>query len=117
MQQCARFLGWCVLGVAVSCLSLCPQSASPGNAAPPKSTNKHLIDYLRYAEGFTPSVNMTLDNPEPTVFTGFYKVLVHLKAGKNEAVRTYYSHRMASGLSPRPFSISRSRHSSPISTV
>lgn len=90
MRQCARFFGSCVLGVAVSCLPLSAQSTSLGSAPPPKVDKQALVDYLRYAEGFTPSVNMTLDNPEPTIFAGFYKILVHLKSGKNEAVRTYY---------------------------
>lgn len=87
---CARLFAWCVLTLAASFLSLSAHSAPPANPAPPKIDKQALIDYLRYAEGFTPSVDITIDDPEPTIFDGFYKILVRLKAGKNGAVRTYY---------------------------
>jgi protein-disulfide isomerase len=90
MQSYGRFLALCAVALAVSALSLTAQIASPGKSAPPAIDKKSLSDYLRYAEGFTPSVNITIDDPQPTIFSGFYKVLVRLKAGKNEAVRTYY---------------------------
>ena len=31
-----------------------------------------------------------LDDPKPSAFPGFYQLTVHLKAGKNTAVRNYY---------------------------
>jgi protein-disulfide isomerase len=90
MQSFGRFLALCAVALAISALSLTAQIASPGKAAPPTIDKKSLGDYLRYAEGFTPSVNITIDDPQSTIFSGFYKVLVRLEAGKNEAVRTYY---------------------------
>jgi protein-disulfide isomerase len=90
MQSFGRFLGWCAVTAAISCVAIAAQIASPGKPVPPTINKTFLSDYLRYAEGFTPSVTIAADDPQPTIFTGFYKVLVHLKAGKNEAVRTYY---------------------------
>lgn len=95
MQVFARFLTGCVLSAAFSCASLCAQSSpseapAQHEAAPPKIDKPALIKYLRYAEGFTPSVTMTIDDPKPTIFKGFYEVLVRLTMNKNEAVRTYY---------------------------
>src|SRR5690348_5160050 len=68
-------------------------AASPESAethAPPKIDKPALMKYLRYAEGFTPTVEMSLDDPKPSAFPGFYELTLHLKAGKNEAVRNYY---------------------------
>ena len=64
------------------------ESAAP--RTPPKIDKPALIKYLRYAEGFTPTVEVVLDDPKPSAFPGFYQLTVHLKAGKNTAVRNYY---------------------------
>jgi protein-disulfide isomerase len=109
MQVLARFLTGCVLGATLLCASLLAQapaqrtqpvaqpvaqpltqSSTQPAIAPPKIDKPALIKYLRYAEGFTPTVAMTIDDPKPSIFSGFYEVLVRLKMNKNEAVRTYY---------------------------
>jgi protein-disulfide isomerase len=64
------------------------QSATPRTA--PKIDKPAVTRYLRYAEGFTPTVEIVVDDPKPSAFSGFYQLTVHLKAGKNEAVRNYY---------------------------
>src|SRR6185312_9505611 len=35
-------------------------------------------------------VNMTVGDPQPSVFPGLYEIEVTLKAGRNEVVKTYY---------------------------
>lgn len=77
-----------LLALAVSWLAAPSGSAAP--VAPPKIDKPALIKYLRYAEGFTPTVEISIDDPKPSVFPGFYDLTVHLKAGKNEALRSYY---------------------------
>jgi protein-disulfide isomerase len=65
---------------------------------PPKLNKAALVQYLRYAEGYSPNVEMNVDDPKPSAFPGFYEVDVHLimrrKTGGqemvNEAARTYY---------------------------
>lgn len=59
-------------------------------STPPKIDKAAVTKYLRYAEGFTPQVQVTIDDPKPSPFPGFYELKVHLTANKNEAIRTYY---------------------------
>jgi protein-disulfide isomerase len=59
-------------------------------AQAPKIDKPAISKYLRYAEGFSPQVNMTVGDPRPSVFPGLYEVEVTLKAGRNEVVKTYY---------------------------
>jgi protein-disulfide isomerase len=71
-------------------------AAPPGQPEPqthdrnPTVDKPALADYLRYAEGYAPRVELSIDDPKPSIFPGLFELLVHLKAGKNEAVRTYY---------------------------
>lgn len=64
-----------------------PQWAS---AQPPKIDKPAISKYLRYAEGFSPQVSMTVGDPKTSVFSGLYEIEVTLKAGRNEVVKTYY---------------------------
>lgn len=64
------------------------ESATPRQA--PQIDKAAVTRYLRYAEGFTPTVEIVLDDPKPSAFPGLYQLTVHLKAGKNEAVRNYF---------------------------
>ena len=59
-------------------------------AQAPKIDKPAISKYLRYAEGFSPQVNMTVGDPQPSVFPGLYEIEVTLKAGRNEVVKTYY---------------------------
>jgi protein-disulfide isomerase len=81
-------LAGAILGQAASAQSAAPRTPPPGT--PPKIDKPAVARYLRYAEGFTPTVEIVLDDPKPSAVPGFYQLTVHLKAGKNEAVRNYY---------------------------
>jgi protein-disulfide isomerase len=60
------------------------------SAQTPKIDKPRLINYLRYAEGYSPQVQMTVDDPKPSPFAGISQVVVHLKMGQAEATRNYY---------------------------
>jgi protein-disulfide isomerase len=80
-----------VLGCALVMQPALPEA--PGSRTPatiPKIDKPSLMKYLRYAEGFTPTVDVAIDDPKPSIYPGFYEVVVHLKANRSEAVRTYY---------------------------
>jgi protein-disulfide isomerase len=79
-----------VLRLTAAALFACLTSALAAPHAGPEINKPALIKYLRYAEGFTPTVEITVDDPKPSAFPGFYQLMVHLKAGKNEAIRNYY---------------------------
>jgi len=80
------------IGLATMCTTAAAQVRHTGStaSAAPKIDKPALTKYLRYAEGFTPQVQVTLDDPKPSPFPGFFELRVHLAANKNEAVRTYY---------------------------
>ncbi|MBV9301334.1 MAG: thioredoxin domain-containing protein [Acidobacteriaceae bacterium] len=46
--------------------------------------------YVRYAEAFTPEVKIAIDDPTPSPFKGYFRVLVHLSAGTHKLDRLYY---------------------------
>ncbi len=56
----------------------------------PKLDKTKLETYLRYAEGFTSGVKLTIDDPSPSPYTGYFRLLVHLSAGSHQADRVYY---------------------------
>lgn len=60
------------------------------HAAPSKLDKQAIEKYLRYAEGYAPQVEIAVDDPKPSPIPGFEELHVHLKAGRNEAVRIYY---------------------------
>lgn len=79
------------IGLAVICNAAAAQQHSKSTAgAIPKIDKAAITKYLRYAEGFTPQVQVAIDDPKPSPFPGFYELRVHLAANKNEAIRTYY---------------------------
>lgn len=88
MNVVLRSMAGVLLAGAVFGYAASSQSAAPH--APPKIDKPALIKYLRYAEGFTPTVEVELDDPKPSAFPSLYLLTVHLKAGKNKAVRNYY---------------------------
>jgi protein-disulfide isomerase len=88
MNVVLRSVACLLLAGAMFGLAASSESAAP--RTPPKIDKPALIKYLRYAEGFTPTVQIVLDDPKSSAFPGFYQLTVHLKAGKNEAVRNYY---------------------------
>jgi protein-disulfide isomerase len=64
---------------------------SPVSAAAPAIDKARLSAYIRYAEGFTDAVSLSVDDPTPSPFHDFYRVVVHLTAGKtNLGDKIYY---------------------------
>jgi protein-disulfide isomerase len=80
------------IGLASLCGAAGAQHQHTGSApsAAPKIDKAAVTKYLRYAEGFTPQVQVAIDDPKPSPFPGFYELRVRLTANKNEAIRTYY---------------------------
>jgi protein-disulfide isomerase len=60
-------------------------------AATPAIDKARLSAYIRYAEGFTDAVGLAVDDPAPSPFHDFYRVVVHVTAGKaNLGDKIYY---------------------------
>jgi protein-disulfide isomerase len=57
---------------------------------PPKIDKPKLETYVRYAEAYTPEVQIAIDDPSPSPYKGFFRVLVHLSRGASRLDRTYY---------------------------
>jgi protein-disulfide isomerase len=76
--------------LSILCASVWMSLPQRAAAQPPKIDKPAISKYLRYAEGFSPQVNMTVGDPKPSVFPGLYEIEVTLKAGRNEVVKTYY---------------------------
>jgi protein-disulfide isomerase len=79
-----------ILAVAMAALSI-PNMFCASDTAPPKIDKQKLEAYVRYAEGFSPEVKISIDDPAPSPFTGYYRVLVHLTAGTHKLDRLYYA--------------------------
>jgi protein-disulfide isomerase len=60
-------------------------------AVAPKIDKAKLATYVRYAEAFTPTVQIAVDNPVPSAYPGYYRVIVHMTLGKQKLDRTYYT--------------------------
>ncbi|HXE14841.1 MAG TPA: thioredoxin domain-containing protein [Bryobacteraceae bacterium] len=76
--------------LSILCASVWMSLLQSAAAQAPKIDKPAISKYLRYAEGFSPQVNMTVGDPQPSVFPGLYEIEVTLKAGRNEVVKTYY---------------------------
>ena len=46
--------------------------------------------YIRYAEGFSQTVKFSIDDPAPSPYPGYYRLLVHLSTSDTKADRLYY---------------------------
>src|ERR1700761_9097703 len=57
---------------------------------PPKIDKVKVAEYVRYAEGFTPEVKMTVDDPTPTAYAGLYRIDIHLSYNNQTLDRLYY---------------------------
>jgi protein-disulfide isomerase len=57
----------------------------------PKIDKQKFETYVRYAEGFAPAVKIVVDDPVPSPFKGYYRVLVHLSSGAQKLDRLYYA--------------------------
>ncbi|MBV9083240.1 MAG: thioredoxin domain-containing protein [Acidobacteriaceae bacterium] len=65
-------------------------AALPHSPGPPHVEKARLESYLRYADGYTPEVNVAIDDPLPSPFPGYYRLVVHLSAGRQKFDRIYY---------------------------
>jgi len=79
-----------ILGVILAMLCVPTVFCAPETPTP-KIDKQKLEAYVRYAEGFSPEVKMSIDDPAPSPFTGYYRVLVHLTAGAHKLDRLYYA--------------------------
>lgn len=73
----------------LSGMATAAQSSASGSAAP-KLNKQTFADYVRYAEGFPAVVQIAVDDPTPSPFKGYYRVLVHLSSGAQRLDRLYY---------------------------
>lgn len=82
----------CLLGLK-SILWLLAASGilAAGDAPSPKIDRPKLEMYLRYVEGYTAQVKFVIDDPTPSAYKGFSRVLVHLSLGAQKVGdRLYY---------------------------
>jgi protein-disulfide isomerase len=79
----------CIFAVLLAALGVLPILCEP-DAAAPKIDKQKLETYVRYAEGFTAEVKISIDDPVSSPFKGYYRVLVHLTAGTHRLDRLYY---------------------------
>jgi protein-disulfide isomerase len=77
-----------VFAAAWIALSLGSVYAAEGPA--PKLDKPRLETYLRYAEGYSAGVKFDIEDPKPSPFPGYFKVLVHLTYGSGKIERSYY---------------------------
>jgi protein-disulfide isomerase len=63
-----------------------------GTAEPETATldKTRLESFIRYTEGYTPVVKMTIDDPTPSAFKGLSRVVVHLTLGPQEIDKVYF---------------------------
>lgn len=92
MREHAKHL--CLL-VFVALLGFCWQArgsaASDAETHGPKIDKAKLETYLRYIEGYTEGVRLAIDDPTPSVYKGFSRVVVHVSMGTQKVGdRLYY---------------------------
>ena len=56
----------------------------------PKLDKAKLEAYIRYADGFTSDVQFSIDDPIPSAYKGYFRVVAHLTKGANRLDRVYY---------------------------
>jgi len=72
-------------------LALCIGGAlAAADAAPPKLDKPKLEAYIRYAEAFNSDVQFSIDDPIPSAYKGYFRVVAHLTKGQNRLDRVYY---------------------------
>lgn len=84
----------CVFFTALSLLGVSSAFSAPGvppDTTAPKIDKQKLETYVRYAEGFAPVVKIAIDDPTPSPFKGYFRVMVHLSSGAQKLDRLYYA--------------------------
>lgn len=78
-----------VLAAVLAALSICLASKA-ADPVPPKIDKAKLEAFIRYTEGYTPLVKITIDDPAPSGFGGFLRIAVHLSMGKEQRIDKIY---------------------------
>lgn len=76
---------------AAALLLLAPLSSAAPQQARPNIDKAKLATYVRYAEAFTPAVKISVDDPVPSAYPGYYRVIVHVSLGNQMVDRVYYA--------------------------
>lgn len=79
-----NYVGLLMAGVLFS------MGAMASTSAPPKIDKPKLEAYIRYADAFTPDVHFSIDDPAPSAYPGYFRVVAHLTKGVNRLDRVYY---------------------------
>jgi protein-disulfide isomerase len=80
-----RNFAYAALAAFLACAFL--NAADP---PPPKLDKTKLEAYIRYAEAFTADVRFSIDDPIPSAYPGYFRVVAHLTKGQNRLDRVYY---------------------------
>jgi protein-disulfide isomerase len=80
---------WSGVAAVWAGIVLCSASAL-GQTSAPKFDKKQIADYLRYAEGFTSTVQLAIDDPTLSRHRGLYRLTVHLTMGTHRMDKVYY---------------------------
>jgi protein-disulfide isomerase len=75
---------------AVFAAALTGHLSEGADPAQPKIDKAKLEAFIRYTEGYTPAVNITVDDPTSSAFAGFSRVVVHLSMGKEQRIEKVY---------------------------
>ena len=70
---------------------LCAAAIWAADSAAPKLDKPKLESYLRYIEGYTAAVKIVIDDPTPSAYSGYSRVMVHLSMDtRHVGDRLYY---------------------------
>lgn len=64
--------------------------SSGADLAQPKIDKTKLEAFIRYTEGYTPAVKIVVDDPTPSPFAGFSRIVVHLSMGEERRTEKVY---------------------------
>jgi len=79
------------LRTAALVILACAAGVAAEDQQPPALDKARFEAYVRYAEGFTPNVKLSVDDPTPSAFKGFSRILVRATLGSQHFVHTYYA--------------------------
>ena len=79
---------WVMAAVLAAVMICCLSGAADGPQ--PKIDKARLEAFIRYTEGYTSIVKIAVDDPVPSAFGGFSRVVVHLSMGKQQRIEKVY---------------------------
>ncbi len=90
MRELGKYL-WLLGLTSVLGLPAGSSIPAPGDTPVPKIDKPRLELYLRYIEGYTAQVKFVIDDPTPSAYKGFSRVVVHLSLDAQKVgERVYY---------------------------